>query len=164
MRYANILFLFVTLCSSLAFAADLPDPVLTPGVVDPEVYQADLKETICKPGHNLWSDQHTPPKSYLEGMELELLRSYGYADENIHHYQMDHLVPIALGGSPTDPKNIWPQLLVSKWSARRKDYLESVLHDKVCKGEITLREAQGMIQTNWIDAYTRYIGNPDQHP
>jgi hypothetical protein len=160
MRTAPILAL--ALFTAQAYAADLPDPNLTPGATDPEVTEANIKESICKVTHFTWTEGHAPPASFLENLAQEQIKQYGYADTTVKHYQMDHLIPLSLGGHPTDAKNIWPQLLLAKWSARRKDYLEEILHDKVCKGELGLKEAQDLFRTNWIEAYKKYIGDPDK--
>jgi len=146
------------LCSAAANASDLPDLNLTPGVTDPEVTESNLKETICRVTHFSWEEGHMPPPSFLEGVKKDQLKLYGYTDSAVKHYQMDHLIPLSLGGHPTDLKNIWPQVLITKWSARRKDYLEEILHEKVCKGEISLKEAQEQVRTNWIAAYEKYVG------
>ena len=160
-RYLSIALL---LTGSAAFAGDLPDPNLTPGVADAQVTEGNIKETICKATHFSWTEGHMPPKSFLEGIEKDQLKAYGYADENLKHYQMDHLIPLSLGGSATDTKNIWPQQLIAQWSARRKDFLEETLHEKVCKGELGLKDAQEQIRTDWIAAYKKYLGNGDKHP
>jgi len=154
--------LALVIVSATANAGDLPDLSLTPGSTDPEVSGANIKESICKVTHFTWTEGHMPPRSFLQAIEREQLKVYGYQDSDINHYQMDHLIPLSLGGNPTDPKNIWPQVLITKWSARRKDYLEEVLHDKVCKGEVTLQDAQEQIRTNWIDAYKKYIGDTEK--
>jgi hypothetical protein len=156
------LFVALTLTTRWVLAADLPNPNLTPGAIDPEVTEANIKESICKSSHFTWTEGHAPPVSFLESIAQEQIQQYGYSDTNIKHYQMDHLIPLSLGGHPTDPKNIWPQALIAKWSARRKDYLEEVMHAKVCKGEIGLKEAQDLFRTNWIEAYKKYIGDPDK--
>lgn len=156
------LLIALALFGTTAMAGDLPDPNLTPGATDPEVSAANVKESICKVTHFTWTEGHMPPASFLENIEKEQLKAYRYEDSNLKHYQMDHLIPLSLGGNPTDPKNIWPQVLVTKWSARRKDYLEEVMHDKVCKGELTLAEAQDVFRTNWIEGYKKYIGDPDK--
>lgn len=156
------LFLWVGFAS--AWAGDLPDATLTPGALDPEVMQSNIKESICKAGHFTWTEGHMPPRSFLEKTEKEQISAYGYLDANTKHYQMDHLIPLSLGGSPTDAKNIWPQPLISKWSARRKDYVEGILHERVCKGEIGLSQAQEEIRSNWIAAYEKYVGSADRHP
>lgn len=154
--------LLTFLFASSVQAGDLPDPQLTPGATDPEVTESNIKDSICKVTHFTWTEGHTPPASFLEPIEREQIKQYGYQDNNIKHYQMDHLIPLSLGGNPTDSKNIWPQVLLTKWSARRKDYLEQIMHDKVCKGEISLKQAQEEIRTNWIETYKKYIGDPDK--
>ena len=164
MSHKRILSLAFLMGTHALWASDLPDPSLTPGALDPEVMPSSIKESICKAGHFTWTEGHMPPKSFLEKMEKEQIAAYGYPDENIKHYQMDHLIPLSLGGSPTDTKNIWPQLLISKWSARRKAYLEGILHEKVCKGEISLTQAQEEIRSNWIQTYQKYLGSADHHP
>ena len=164
MMKRGLTFWILIALAQTALASDLPDGNLTPGALDPEVIDSNVKETICKAGHFTWTEGHMPPKSFLEKTEKEQILAYGYPDENIKHYQMDHLIPLSLGGSPTDAKNIWPQPLISKWSARRKDYLEGILHEKVCKGEISLTQAQDEIRGNWITAYEKYIGAADRHP
>lgn len=156
MRIAS--FLALAIFSAAATAGDLPDLNLTPGATDPEVNESNIKESICRVTHFSWEEGHMPPPSFLESIKKEQLKLYGYTDGSVKHYQMDHLIPLSLGGHPTDPKNIWPQLLITKWSARRKDYLEEILHDKVCKGELKLQDAQEQIRTNWIDAYKKFVG------
>jgi hypothetical protein len=159
-RTASLLALVIF--SATASAGDLPDLNLTPGATDPEVSEANIKESICRVTHFTWEEGHMPPPSFLDSTKKELLKLYGYTDGDIRHYQMDHLIPLSLGGHPTDTKNIWPQVLITKWSARRKDYLEEILHDKVCRGEVKLKDAQEQIRTNWIDAYKKYIGDADK--
>jgi hypothetical protein len=152
------------LTGSAAFAGEMPDPKLTPGATDPQVTEANIKETICKETHFSWTEGHMPPKSFLEGIEKDQLKAYGYADENLKHYQMDHLIPLSLGGNATDTRNIWPQPLIAQWSARRKDFLEEKLHEKVCKGEMGLKDAQEEIRADWIASYKKHLGNGDKHP
>lgn len=153
----------LTLFASVVQAGELPDPKITPGATDPEVTDANIKDSICKVTHFTWTEGHMPPASFLEPIAKDLIKQYGYEDTNLKHYQVDHLIPLSLGGHPTDAKNMWPQVLLAKWSARRKDYLEEIMHDKVCKGEVGLKEAQEMFRGNWIEGYKKYIGDPDKH-
>ncbi|MGI9213350.1 MAG: hypothetical protein ACR2HF_12840 [Methylococcaceae bacterium] len=155
----SLVFLFITaFYSAYSLAGDLPDPAITPGATDPEVTADNIQESICKQKPISWSQAHLPPASWLEDMEKQQIEQYHYSDTSPRHYHEDHLIPLSLGGHPTDIRNIWPQPLVAKWSARRKDYLEEVISRKVCKGEMTLNEAQDLFRTNWIDAYKKYIG------
>jgi len=43
-----------------------------------------------------------------------------------------------------------------------KDKLENRLHAMVCRGEISLEDAQHEIATDWVAAYRKYFGRPDQ--
>lgn len=52
------------LLSFPAWAGDLPDPQLTPGVTNPDVTQATIDKTICVPG---WTKTIRPPASYTKG-------------------------------------------------------------------------------------------------
>ena len=67
---------------------------------------------------------------------------------------LDHLVPIALGGS-NDRTNLWPEPLAKPPAAHQKDRLETVLHQRVCNGAIQLDRAQVAIAQNWLAEYHR---------
>jgi len=152
----------LTLFSGFSLAGELPDPAITPGAVDPEVTADNIQESICKQKPISWSQAHLPPSSWMEDMEKQQIEQYHYSDTSLKHYHEDHLIPLSLGGHPTNAKNIWPQPLIAKWSARRKDYLEEVINRKVCKGEMSLAEAQNIFRTNWIEGYKKFIDNmPD---
>ncbi|MBM3203070.1 hypothetical protein FJZ55_04095 [Candidatus Woesearchaeota archaeon] len=152
-------FVVFSLFSVPLLAAELPDPAITPGAIDPEVTADNIQESICKQKPISWSQAHLPPASWLENLEKEQIGQYHYSDTGPKHYTEDHLIPLSLGGHPTDAQNIWPQPLVAKWSARRKDYLEEVITRKVCKGEMPLAEAQDLFRTDWIAAYRKHIGD-----
>jgi hypothetical protein len=66
----------------------------------------------------------------------------GYADKTLGHFEEDHLIPLAVGGSPRSPKNLWPEKYSGKWGARVKDKLERFLHDRVCDGSVRLAKAR----------------------
>jgi hypothetical protein len=61
-------------------------------------------------------------------------------------FEEDHLIPLALGGAPRDPQNLWPQ---PHASPNEKDTVEGAAHDAVCLGKITLPDAQHRIATDW---------------
>jgi hypothetical protein len=67
-----------------------------------------------------------------------------------------HLIPLSVGGNPTDIRNLWPEPRHSEWGADRKDELEFALYMGVCHGEVSLDEARHAFSTNWIEAYKRY--------
>lgn len=54
-------------------------------------------------------------------------------------YELDHKVPLAVGGHPDSLHNLWLQ----PWpQARKKDVIERAVHDQVCKQGLPLRKAQ----------------------
>jgi hypothetical protein len=79
-------------------------------------------------------------------------------------FEEDHLIPLELGGSPMDSRNLWPEHWADPEGAHTKDRLEDDLHRRVClpRGEpgwISLTEAQDAIATNWIVAFHKYVAN-----
>jgi hypothetical protein len=137
-------------------AGDLPDPHLTPGVINPDVNQSNIQQTICVKG---WSRTVRPSQAYISQLKKVQMAEYGYADRSAQYYEEDHLIPLALGGHPRDPRNLWPQPRSSPWNALHKDRLEFALHEAVCNNLLSLDEARRAIQTNWIAAYNKYVIN-----
>ena len=147
--------LALSLVSSFAFAGDLPDPAVTPGVTNPAVTQDNIKDTICKIG---WTKTIRPTASYTNKLKLTQMAA-AKLPGSPRDYEEDHLISLELGGNPTDPANLWPELWVSPtgWGARKKDVIETYLKRQVCGGRVTLAEAQQAIRTDWIAAYKKYI-------
>ncbi|MGH3529754.1 MAG: hypothetical protein ACRDQ6_20975, partial [Pseudonocardiaceae bacterium] len=61
-------------------------------------------------------------------------------------YKEDHLVPLSIGGAPSDPHNLFPQPAAK---ATEKEELEDHLHQAVCSGQMTLTAAQETMRQNW---------------
>jgi hypothetical protein len=88
----------------------------------------------------------------------EILRRYGIAPGVHPDYEIDHLIPLCLGGSD-DPSNLWPQprrSIEETWNAEAKDRLERLMCNMVCDGQIDLATAQEAFATDWIAAYQTY--------
>jgi hypothetical protein len=71
-------------------------------------------------------------------------------------YELDHLVPLELGGSNA-PRNLWPQPRAGRWNARRKNRLERRLRRRVCSGELSLDAARQAIGQDWRIAYRQLL-------
>jgi hypothetical protein len=124
----------------------LPDPKCTPGSTNPSVTQDNIKNTICKSGY---AKSVRPPLSYTEPLKKQLMKSYGLT-ESLSKYELDHLIPLEVGGNPTDVKNLWPEAHGGDPNSFEKDKFEDYLHNQVCSGAMNLQEAQKEISTNWF--------------
>jgi hypothetical protein len=127
----------------------LPDLICTPGVADPRVTQDNIQTTICVSGY---TTKVRPSSAYTDALKGEQIKAYGYTDINLADYEEDHLIPLEIGGHPTDPKNLWPEPRSGTYPAAKKDGVENSLHNKVCSGLMTLVAAQVAIATNWESA------------
>ena len=128
-----------------------PDPRLTPGAVatsDPAVF--------CHAGYSR-SVRHTSGR-----MKRDVYRAYGI-DRRSGHYEMDHLVPLAIGGGD-EPSNLWPEEREGEWGAEAKDRLEWRLVQLVCGRVVDAGQAQHDIATDWIAAYGKYCPSPADCP
>lgn len=107
----------------------------TPGVLNPDVRQETIKQTICIQG---WTRTVRPPTDYTSELKVRQMRAYGLTGAPAG-YQEDHLISLELGGHPTDPRNLWPE---PRPHAEEVDRVENELNRLVCSGRITLTEAQ----------------------
>src|SRR5581483_8794207 len=111
------------------------DPVRTPGVVNPDVTQANIRSTICTQG---WTRTVRPSVEYTNALKRRQMRAYHEAGPP-SRYQEDHLISLELGGHPTDPRNLWPEPYPR---AAQVDEIENELNAKVCSGALSLADAQ----------------------
>jgi hypothetical protein len=120
----------------------LPDPRCTPGAIRSGVSLA----TICAFGY---SPSVRPPESYTEPLKLAQMRAYDLPDR-ARDYEEDHLVPLSIGGAPTDPANLWPEPRSGPYNAQEKDQLETWVARTACSQRIPLAALQHDMATNWI--------------
>ena len=133
----------------------LPNPAWQPGANNPDVNPDNIQITICVSGY---SSKIRPPVSYTDKLKVQQIKQYGYADTNLADYEEDHLISLALGGDPKDPKNLWPQPRnTTPYNASTKDRLEDVLHKMVCAGQVPLDTARYEMATDWVAAYHKYV-------
>jgi hypothetical protein len=122
--------------------------LIVPGVVNPDVTQANINDTICKHG---WTATIRPPLAYTNTLKHQQMVRLGLPGQLID-YEEDHFIPLELGGHPNNPNNLWPQIWDVKdaCSAHVKDIDENAFNDKVCKGQMTLKQAQQAISDKWL--------------
>ncbi|MGI4944921.1 MAG: hypothetical protein ACRYHQ_30915 [Janthinobacterium lividum] len=150
--------LLASLLSTSAWAQSTPDPVTTPGAINPAVTQANIGATICVRG---WTATVRPDEEFTYYLKREQLTAYHYVDRRTRDYEEDHLIPLELGGSPDSRANLWPEPRESPdgWTAAVKDRLENRLNQLVCQGQLPLAVAQQAIAVNWPAAFRRYVGS-----
>ncbi len=153
---AALALLFLTAGATFAQPV-VPDPAQTPGSLNPAVMQETIGVTICQSG---WTVIVRPPYPAMHAIKVNLLRQMrgqGYA-VGMQDVELDHLIPLSLGGSPDDMRNLWLEPRAGIWSAARKDDVEAILPRLVCDGIVPLAVAQQAIASDWTEAWERYIG------
>jgi hypothetical protein len=110
------------------------------GAVDHHVTQATIHNTICQRGYTA---RVRPPRKVTDAIKRRLVNGLPGPPQD---YELDHLIPLGLGGHPASPNNVWLQ----NWpEAAMKDRDELRLHREVCAGRMTLEQAQHEMVTTW---------------
>jgi hypothetical protein len=117
----------------------MPNPALTPGAI-----QSSDTAAICTPG---WAEAH---RDVSYATEDYVAHEYGLSSH--YGYEIDHLIPLELGGSNA-VSNLWPEPYNSPYGAHQKDGLEDYLHQQVCDDGLPLATAQHEIAANWYAAW-----------
>ena len=126
----------------LSLPAGAQDHVRAPvaGAVDGRVTQETIQRTICQRGYMA---HVRPPRQFTDDVKRQLINGHPGPPQD---YELDHLVPLSLGGHPTSANNLWLQ----PWGeAAMKDREEARLHREVCAGRMTLEQAQREMVATW---------------
>lgn len=113
---------------------------------NPDVTPFTIQNTICVKG---WTASVRPPVSYTNHIKKQRLHEMGLPLELIGNFQLDHKLPLSLGGSPDDIRNL---VLQDHDEAGEKDAVERCLPAAVCSGVINLHDAQIAIWRDWRSA------------
>lgn len=136
------------------------DTRLTPGLVDQSIKFAEL----C-PHANTRARRAVTPA--MKRRVFDLYRSAHDVVWVSGVFEVDHLVPLELGGM-NGIGNLWPEPfeLYTTVNGRRirvgaheKDLVENELHRRVCAKEISLGEAQTISRTDWLSYYLSRRGS-----
>ena len=122
----------------------LPNSALTPGAV-----RTTDKADVCM-------DRRTRQyRHWSRERDNRILAEYGLPAGPHPDFEVDHLIPLDLGGADEDA-NLWPEPRASivpyAVSVEAKDKIEWSLASEVCAGIIGLEDAQREIAKDWTGA------------
>jgi hypothetical protein len=123
------------------------------GALNPVVNQSTIGQTICVPGY---AKGVRPSTSYTNGVKQTLMQRAKMNPALAQSYELDHTIPLALGGHPRKLDNLALQIWEGENGAKKKDRLEVKLQCLVCSHQVTLATAQREIVEDWQGAYDRY--------
>lgn len=114
--------------------------------LNPAVTQENIHQTICVAG---WTKQVRPGVAYTNYVKRQYMLTAGIPLEKIGDYELDHIVPLEVGGHPYSYANLQLQPWVGPDGARAKDVVETWLKRQVCAGRVTLEKAQQCVYAHW---------------
>lgn len=120
----------------------LPDPACTPGAILADA----TKDKICVAGYS--GETRNVPDSEKN----QVYDEYGIKSHTAGEYEVDHLISLELGGS-NEIANLWPEPAQPKPGFHEKDKTENYLHQQVCNGSMSLKDAQYQISHDWMAVY-----------
>ena len=121
--------------------------------LNPDVSQETVGQTVCAPGY---TKTVRPGSAYTQGIKARLLREAGIDPSRAGEFELDHVMPLALGGHPRKLSNLVLQPWDGPHGARMKDILEARLQRLVCAGQLKLFNAQACIAEDWEACAARY--------
>ncbi len=133
---------------SCTVKGSLPDKMCSPGAV----FQVTAAQ-VCVSGYS------KSVRNVSESTKNAVYAEYGITTHSGSTYEMDHLIPLELGGS-NDIKNLFPEAALPTPGFHEKDKVENYLHKQVCDGKMTLSTAQKQIATNWLAVYNSMNKKP----
>ena len=90
-------------------------------------------------------------------MKAKLLHERSLPQTAAAQYELDHRIPLALGGHPRNLRNLELQPWDGEDSAKQKDKLERRLQVLVCREQLLLGDAQHVIFNDWRNAYRTFV-------
>jgi len=126
-------------------AAQLPNNYYTPGKAE----KVDIKQ-LCAATFD------ASAKPISDWQKNETLTRYGVRPEKFSG-ELEHLIPVSLGGT-NDPDNLYPFHGQGEYTLEAKQRLAAKLHELVCDGKISLKQAQEIFKKDWTKGYKQYLG------
>lgn len=124
------------------FQIPYPDASCTPG----DIFTDVTADQVCTPGYS--GGVRNVPQSEKNQVYAE----YGIASHVTGQYEVDHFIPLELGGSNVI-SNLWPEPANPTPGFHQKDRVENYLHAQVCSGAMSLSAAQNAIVSDWVAVF-----------
>lgn len=122
----------------------LPDSVVTPGAV-----RETETAKIC--GVSTKAFRRT-----TETMKQQVYRTYGITHHRLGQFEVDHLIPLELGGKDT-VSNLWPEPANPEPGFHQKDLTENAAHRAICTGILSADSAQRWIAHDFPSMYDSLV-------
>lgn len=120
----------------------MPDHACTPGAI---IITA-TRDEICTPGYS------KSVRDVSSTTKKKVYAEYDIASHVTGEYEVDHFISLELGGS-NDISNLFPEAAQPFPGFHEKDEVENFLHKQLCDGELSLSEAQELIDDHWFEVY-----------
>ena len=144
--------LFAMIVCGVAMAGDLPDPKLTPGVVDPQCTVDTLKNSST-----------SERRATSAELKKEIYAEYGVIPHKgicagPRGCEVDHRLPLSSCGADVK-ENLWIMPYDGICNATEKDHLEVQTWKDITSGRITLEEGQRrFLAPDWRVEYKAVFG------
>jgi hypothetical protein len=133
--------------SHCVLRGSLPDRRCTPGAVFPKA----TTSLICVSGYT------RQVRNVPQSLKDTVLAEYRITDYSAAAYEIDHLVPLELGGS-NSISNLFPEPAQPAPGFHQKDRTENAMHRQVCRNGHDLGDAQSGIAEDWTKLYADAVG------
>lgn len=151
---AHLLVVSLLALASACSSVPSQERVVPIEALNPDVRPETIDQTICVPGY---AASVRPSTSYTNGVKRKLLRESGNVTAEASDYDLDHIIPLAVGGHPRSVRNLNPMLRDGEGGARQKARLDKQLQRLVCSRQLGLRDAQTAIYGDWRGAYRTLV-------
>ncbi len=121
------------------------DPRCTPGALNPAAV-ANPRSTICR---RSYERKLAKAETAAQALKIAMMIRYG-STGNPSTYVVAERVPAEDGGSPAEPENLWPVPLYGWGGALTESAVAHSLHDQICRGAITVRQATRVLEGDWL--------------
>ena len=122
-----------------------PNPALTPGAIT----TTDTTAVCQAPKH--------VRKSVPYAFQQAVFARYHISAAESRHYVVDYLIPLELGGS-TGLNNLWPAAVRGN-GFHEKQQLTQRLRTLVCRGTLSLSDAQSGVAADWFAMWLAHAGS-----